>query len=74
MACRHPVDVALHGVDLAIVGDHAERMGQIPCRESVGGETLVYKCQGGNHAFVLQVLIVDTDFVRQQHAFIDDGA
>ena len=26
----HPVDVAAHGIDLAIVGDHAERMCQVP--------------------------------------------
>ncbi len=43
MTCCHPVDVALHGVDLTIVGDHAERMRQIPSWECVGGKTLVYQ-------------------------------
>ncbi len=28
--CIHPVDVAAHGVDFAVMGDHAERMCPIP--------------------------------------------
>jgi hypothetical protein len=37
----HPVDVALDGVDLAVVGQHPERLGQAPFGEGVGRIALV---------------------------------
>ena len=65
MACRHPVDIAAYCIDLAIVRDHAERMCQIPGRESVGGETLVYQRQGTGYARIFQVGEIFTDLVGQ---------
>jgi hypothetical protein len=41
LAGRHPVDVAAQRVDLAVVGDHPVRMGELPRREGVGREALV---------------------------------
>ena len=70
----HPVDIALHSVDFTVVGNHAERMGQIPGRESVGGETLVHQRQRGDNARVFQILVVNPNFAGQQHTFVDNGA
>jgi hypothetical protein len=47
LARRHPVDVAAQRVDLAVVGDHAVRMRELPRREGVGREALVDEDQGG---------------------------
>ena len=73
-ARRHPVDVAAQGVDLAVVRDHAKRVGQVPGREGVGREALMHQRQRGDHAFVVQVLVVLADLRRQQHALVDDCA
>ncbi len=73
-ARRHPIDVAPQGVDLAVVGDHAEGLGQIPRGKGVGGETLVHQGHGGIRAFVHQVRIVDVHLVGQQHALVAQGA
>ena len=73
-ARRHPVDVAAQGVDLAVVGDHAERVGQVPGREGVGGEALVHQRQRRHHALVAQVVVIGVDLVGQQHALVDQGA
>ncbi len=43
LAGVHPVDVAAQGVDLAVVGDVAERMGKLPGGEGIGGEALVHQ-------------------------------
>ena len=49
-ACAHPRDVAFDGVDLAVVAEHAERLGSFPRRRRVGREALVEDperdCQG----------------------------
>ena len=42
LAGAHPVPVAADGVDLAVVRDVAERVGQRPGREGVGGEPGVH--------------------------------
>ncbi len=73
-ARRHPVDVAAQGIDLPVVADHAERMGQVPGGEGVGGEALVHQGQGGLETLVLQVLVVTADLAREQHALVGDGA
>ena len=74
MARGHPVHVAAHGIDLAVVRDHAERMRQIPGREGVGGEALMHQRQRADHTRVLQIAVVLADLVGQQHALVDDGA
>ena len=49
-------------------------MRQIPGRESVGGEALVYQRQGADRALVAQIEVIFADLVGQQHAFVNDGA
>ena len=55
LAGVHPVDVAAQGVDLAVVGDVAVRVGAVPAREGVGAETRVDQRQRAFHARVGQV-------------------
>ena len=52
LAGAHPVAVAAHGVDLAVVRDEAERVGQRPGREGVGGEPGVHDGDRALHALV----------------------
>ena len=74
LARAHPVEVALDGVDLAVVRDHAVRVRQRPLGEGVGREALVHERERGDDARVLQVLVVLADLVGQQQALVDDGA
>ena len=71
---RHPVDVAAQRVDLAIVGDHAIGMRQLPRREGVGREALVDQRQRALEARVGEILVVGRDLVGEEHALVDDGA
>ncbi len=73
-AGAHPVEVALDGVDLAVVRHHAVGVGQRPFREGVGAETLVHQRQRTDGARVGQVLEVHAHLVGQQQALVDDGA
>ena len=51
----HPVLVTAYRVDLAVMRKTAERLGQPPLRECVGGITLVEHGNTAGEAFVLQV-------------------
>ena len=73
-AGAHPVEVALDGVDLAVVRHHAVRVRERPLRKGVGGKALVHQRQGGDRALVLQVQVVGAHLVGQQQALVDDGA
>ncbi len=70
----HPVDVAAHGVDLAVVGDEPVRVRQLPGREGVGGEALVHQRQRRLRQRVAQVLVEGADLVGQQQALVDHRA
>ena len=72
--CGHPVQVAAQRVDLAVVGDHPERVRQVPGRKGVGREALVHQGERRHHAPVGEVRVVGRDLVREQHALVDDGA
>ena len=68
----HPIHVAAQGVDFAVVGGHAERMGQIPGREGVGRIALMDQGQGRHTALVGEVGEVLAEGRRQEHALVDD--
>ena len=69
----HPIDVAFNGVDLTIVGQHAEGLGQVPLRESVGRIALMIDCHGRHKLLILQVREEAVDALGQEHAFVDHG-
>ena len=74
LARGHPVDVAAHRVDLAIVADHAEGLGQGPGGEGVRREALMHERQRGHHPLVLEVEIVLADLIGEQHALVVEDA
>ena len=69
----HPVQVALQRVDLAVVGQHAERLGQPPLGESVGGIALVINGKRGFEPVVHQIRVKFSNLLGQHHAFVNDG-
>ena len=73
LAGVHPVAVAAHGVDLAVVGDEAERVRQRPGREGVGGEPAVHDRDGAHAAFVAQIRKVLRQLHRREHALVGHG-
>ncbi len=70
----HPVQIALKRVDLAVVGQHAEGLGQLPLGEGVGRVALVEDGVAGLDRGVVQVVIQLTQQLGADHALVDDGA
>ena len=73
-ARMHPVDVAAHGVDLAVVAQEPIRMGEPPRREGVGRKALMDQRQRRDGQRVAQILVKAADLRRQQQPLVDDGA
>ena len=71
LAGAHPVDVAAQRVDLAVVGDHPVRVGELPARERVGREAGVHERQARGDARVAQVGEVARQLGRGQHPLVD---
>ena len=70
----HPVDVAADGVDFAVMGEEAVRVGELPGREGVGREALMHQGQGGGGQRVAQVVVEVADLGGEQQALVDHGA
>ena len=70
----HPVDVAAHRVDLAVMGDEAVGMRQPPRREGVGREALMHQAERRLGQRIAQILVEALDLRRQQQALVDHGA
>ena len=68
----HPVDVAANSVDLAVVCDEAEGMGEVPGRERVGAVPLVHESHRACHLRVGEVGVILVDLIGQQQALVDD--
>ncbi len=54
----HPQTVAANGVDLPVVGNHPERLGQIPGRKSIGAESGMDQGNGALKPFIRKVSII----------------
>ena len=74
LAGTHPVAVALHGVDLAVVGEVAVRVRERPRRERVGGEAAVHQRQRGLDPLVGEIGEELGELRRGEHALVDEGA
>ena len=70
----HPVDVAQDGVDLAVMGEHAEGLRQLPLREGVGRIALMEDREARDEALVEQVGIEGRQMLGEEHALVDDRA
>ena len=73
-AGRQPVAVALDRVDLAVVGEQAERLRERPARERVRGEARVHNRDLRLHARIRQVGEERGELHRGEHALVGDGA
>ena len=74
LARAHPVDVAAHRVDLAVVGDHPVGVRELPAREGVGREARVDQDERALHPGVEQVGVAMAELRRHQHPLVDDRA
>ncbi len=73
LVALHPVLVAAQCVDLAIVRDHPEGLGERPLREGVGRIALVIDREGRDEPLIPQVEIEIVDVGREEHALVDEG-
>ena len=69
----HPVGVAPEGVDLPVVRDHPERLGQVPAGEDVGGEARMEHAQARPDALVAEVGVEGAQLGRGEHPLVDEG-
>ncbi len=74
LARLDPVEVAAQRVDLAVVGDEAERVREVPRRERVGREALVREADGRGEALVGKIPEERADLLGEQHPLVDDRA
>ena len=74
LARPHPVLVALDGVDLAVVGDEAVRVGERPRRERVGREPGVHQQQRRLDARVGEIGEELAQLGSGEHPLVDDRA
>ena len=74
LAGSHPVSVAGHGVDLAVVAQVTVRVGERPRREGVGREARVDDGEPALDSLVGEVGEELGQLMGGQHALVDDGA
>ena len=72
LVALHPVGVAVQRVDLAVMGQRAEGLGQAPGGESVGRVALVVDREARHEAFVEQIRVEFRQALGQEHALVDD--
>ncbi|CAB4827496.1 unannotated protein [freshwater metagenome] len=72
LAGAHPVLVALHRVDLAVVGDKPIRVRQGPRRKRVRGEATVHQRQCRVHSLVGEVGVELAELRRGEHALVHE--
>ena len=72
LARGQPVGVSAHRVDLAVVGQEVERVGQIPGAERVGREAAVHERERALEARVAQILEVRGQLGRAQETLVDE--
>ena len=73
LAGLHPSAVTTDGVYLTVVGQHAERLCQTPCRERVCRETAVDDGQTRREVVVRQVGVVLAQLQAGEHSLVDDA-
>ena len=70
----HPVHIAFQRIDLAVMGQHPERLGQPPLREGIGGIPLVIDREGALETLVQKIGIKLGHLLGQHHALVDHTA
>jgi hypothetical protein len=72
LVAAHPARIAAQGVDLAVVGQHPERLRQPPLGEGVGRIALVEQGHIGLDPRVVQVRIEVGQRLGEHHPLVDD--
>jgi len=73
-AGRGPEPVSRHGIDLAVVAHHAQRLGKRPGRERIGAVTLMKNRQRGGVIRVAQIEIKPFQGGRGEQPLVNEGA
>ena len=73
-AGANPVDIALEGVDLAVVDDKAVGVRTLPTGRGVGGVARVYERHGRFDGGVVEIDEEAAHLCGDQHALVHDGA
>ena len=68
-----PINVALDGVDLAVVRDHPEGLRQLPLRDGIRREATVDQRDGRLEIDVLEIAVVAGQLPGSQLPFVDNG-
>ncbi len=71
---QHSIDVSADGVDLTVVGDHAVRMGPLPARCGIGGETGMHDGNGRLIERASEIIEELPQLLYQEHALVDNGS
>ena len=74
LAGVHPVGVAAHRVDLAVVRDVTIRVRAVPARKGVGAEPRMHQRERGLDRRIPEVEEVLVELTGEQHSLEDDGA
>ncbi|MDF2578645.1 MAG: hypothetical protein K0S49_224 [Microbacterium sp.] len=74
LARPHPVAVALDRVDLTVVREHAQGLGERPGGEGVGRVPRVHDCEFGREALVLQVGVERLELQGGDHPLVAERA
>ena len=69
-----PVAIAINGIDLTIVGQEPERLGQRPAGHGIGRKTLVKNTDRGFQSLVVQILVKTRQIHRHHQALIGNYA
>ena len=67
----HPIDIALYGIDLTIMRQHAKWLSQAPLRESIGGIALVINRHRRYEPLITEIREESVNALGQEHAFIN---
>ncbi len=71
LVALHPVEIAAQGVDLAVVGEHAERLGERPGRPGIGRVALMEDREARDEPLVLQIGVEHRELLGQEQALVD---
>ncbi len=74
LAGTHPVDVALDGVDLAVVAEHPERLSPLPRGGGVRAVALMKDGEGGDKSLIAKVGVERGQLVGGTHGLVGHGA
>src|SRR5205823_1798472 len=72
-ARAHPVPVPPQRVDLAVMGQHPEWLGEVPVRERIRAVALVEDDDGRLEVFIVEVWVELAHLRRDEQTLVDDG-